>query len=85
LSYRQEQDSSFNSSEYVKVPAGRILDFLGWRGKMVGHCSTFPKHALVLTHDGQATGQEMLEYVQLLQNDAREKLGIELEMEVVAF
>lgn len=82
LSYVQLHDPSFVQEKYVKVAAGRVLDFLGWKGKQIGHVSTFPKHALVVTHDGQATAHEMVEYVKAMQKDVREKLGIELEAEV---
>lgn len=82
LSYVQLQDPSFEQENHVKVAAGRILDFLGWKGKQIGHVSTFPKHALVITHDGEASGPEMVEYVKSMQQDVREKLGIELEAEV---
>lgn len=83
LSYKQINDSDFNKNEYFKIPAGRLLDDLGWRGKFVGHCGSFKKHAMILTHDGQATGIEMYDYVKLLQKDVKEKFGVELEMEVV--
>ena len=83
LTYLQLNDPEFLQENYVKLPAGRLLDYLGWRGKQVGHVSTFPKHALVITHDGMATGKEVLNYVREMQQDIKDKLQIDLEMEVV--
>lgn len=69
--------------QYVKIPAGRLLDYLGWRGKTVNHCFSSPKHALIVTHDGKATGVDLLNYVNLVKKDVKTKLGIDLETEIV--
>lgn len=83
LSYKKLSNEEINDLKVVKIPAGRLLDYLGWRGKFVGNCGSFEKHALILTHNGRATGQEMYKYVQLLQKDVKDKLDVDLEMEVV--
>jgi len=83
LSYAQLNDKKFESEEFVKLPAGRLLDYLGWKGKQIGNCMTYATHAMIVTHNGKASGRELIEYVKLMQKDVFDKLGIELEMEVV--
>ena len=69
-------------TDLVKIPAGRLLDELGWKGKKVGKVGTFEKNALVIVNLGGATGQEILEFSQLMQKDCLEKYGVELIPEV---
>ncbi|MDP1743547.1 MAG: UDP-N-acetylmuramate dehydrogenase [Candidatus Amesbacteria bacterium] len=69
-------------SDLVKIPAGRLLDELGWRNKTIGRVSTFEKHALVIINLGGATGQEIFDYTQAMREDIRKNFEIELEYEV---
>ncbi len=82
LSYKQENDPSFNQADFVKVPAGRLLDELGWADKHIGQVHTYNHWASIVTHDGQATGQEVLDFTQAMHADVRDHFGIELEAEV---
>ena len=69
-------------SDLVKIPAGRLLDELGWRNKTIGRVSTFEKHALVIVNLGGATGQEIYDYTEMMREDIRKNFDIELEYEV---
>ena len=69
--------------EEVKIPAGHLLDSLGWKGKWVGNVATFDKHALCVITNFKATGDEVLAYVEDMKKSVREAYGIELEAEVV--
>ncbi len=69
-------------SDLVKIPVGRLLDELGWRGKKIGNVSTFDKHALVLINLGGATGQEIFDYAEMMREDIKKNFEIELEYEV---
>jgi len=71
------------SDAHVKIPAGRLIDELGWRGKTVGNCSVWDKHALVFTHNGDATGKEFLEFTNRIKNSVFESYGVSLESEIV--
>lgn len=82
LTYKQLNDEEFNKSKYVKVPTGRLLDFLGWKGKQVGNVTTFPNHALIVTHNGQASGKEILSYVKAMQTNLKQELDIDIEPEI---
>jgi UDP-N-acetylmuramate dehydrogenase len=82
LTYKQGADPTFNQADYVKVPAGRLLDVLGWADKKIGHVHTYNNWASIVTHDGQASGQDVLAFTQAMQADVRDNFGIELEAEV---
>lgn len=71
------------SGDFVKIPAGRLLDELGWKGKRIGNVGTWPKHALTVVNHGGATGIEILEFAQKMKKDIRSHFGIELEEEVI--
>jgi len=75
-------DSTCTDEENVKIPAGRLLDNLGWRGKWIGNVGTFEKHALVVVANGKATGAEILNFTEKMREDVLEHYGIELEYEV---
>lgn len=67
---------------YVKIPAGRLLDELGWKGKRIGNVGTYEKHALLVVNYGGASGQEILDFTQQMQTDVKKHYGINLEPEV---
>ncbi len=66
-----------------KVPAGKLLDVLGWKGKKIGNVSTHDKSALVIINLGGATGKEIYDYAELMRTDVRNNFDIELEYEVL--
>ncbi len=68
--------------DLVKIPAGRLLDELGWKGKIIGQVSTFEKQALAIINLGGATGQEIFDYAEMMREDIRKRFEIELEYEV---
>jgi len=73
-----------NSSEpQVKIPAGMLLDYLGWRGKRIGDVGTYPTHALIICNFGQATGPQVYEFSQSMKQDVKNNFGINLDYEVV--
>lgn len=65
-----------------KIPAGYLLEKLGWKGKRIGNVGTYEKHALIIINYGEASGQEILEFSQDMQADVKSAYGIELEPEV---
>lgn len=65
----------------VKVPAGRLLDNLGWRGKRIGSVGTYETQALAVVNYG-GTGKEILQFTEKMRKDVKDTYGIELEREV---
>lgn len=66
----------------VKIPAGWILDKLGYKGFKTGNVGNYKKHALIVTHDGNGTGQEVYMHVQNIIKKAKDTFDIDLEPEV---
>ncbi|NCS32231.1 UDP-N-acetylmuramate dehydrogenase [bacterium] len=83
LSYSSPAGLDLKQQEYVKLPAGRLIDELGWRGKTIGNCKVWDKHALIFTHNGKATGKEFLAFTQTINRSVFEEFGVKLESEVV--
>jgi UDP-N-acetylmuramate dehydrogenase len=82
LKYTNESEW-IEKAQKVKLPAGHLLDELGWRGKRIGNVGTYHTHALtVVTYPG-ATGPEVYEFTENMRADVKKNFNIDLEYEVV--
>jgi UDP-N-acetylmuramate--alanine ligase len=63
-------------------PAGKLVDELGLKNLRVGNARVSEVHGNFIVNDGGATAAEMLKLIQMIQEAARAKRGIELETEV---
>jgi UDP-N-acetylmuramate dehydrogenase len=83
LDYRnQELSGAAKECEFVKIPAGRLLDELGWRGKWQGNVGVHDKHALCVITNFNAGGEEILSFVEQMRDDVRKHFDVNLEMEI---
>jgi UDP-N-acetylmuramate dehydrogenase len=66
----------------VKVPAGWLIESLGWKGKRVGNTGAHKKQALVLVNYGNATGSEVKKLAEDIKRSIWDTYQIRLETEV---
>ena len=66
----------------VKVPAGWLIESLGWKGRRVGRTGSHQKQALVLVNYGGARGSDVHKLAQDIQESVWDEYQIPLEMEV---
>ena len=71
-----------SDGDMCKVPAGWLIEKCGWKGRSVGRAGVHTKQALVLVNRGGADGKEVVELCQRIQNDVRNKFGIDIHPEV---
>ena len=67
---------------HVKIPAGWMIDTLGWKGRSVGNAGVHEKQALVLVNRGGATGREILNLCDTIRADVKREFGIDIKPEV---
>jgi len=68
--------------DYVKIPAGWMIDQCGWKGKSLGAAGVHDKQALVLVNRGGATGGDIINLYKAIYKDVKDKFGIEISPEV---
>jgi len=65
------------------LSAGRMLDQAGMRGRVLGGMAFSPMHANFLVNQGGGTAAQALELLELGRSAVRERVGVDLETEVV--
>lgn len=65
------------------IPAGRIIEELGLKGKSCGDAEVSQKHANFIVNKGKATAADVLALIGLISDRAKKEKGIDLETEVI--
>lgn len=73
----------YTNGDFVKIPAGWLIEQCGWKGKQIENVASHKLQALVIINaTGKASGQEIFDFSTKIIDSVHEKFGIELEREV---
>ena len=75
--------SVFKNNRAFGRPSGAIIDGLGMRGYSVGRAKVSDLHANIVVNTGDATASEIRALVDHIQREVADRLGLELEREVL--
>ena len=83
LQQKFENIPGYANGDFVKVPAGWLIEQCGWKGKQIGNVASHTLQTLVIINaTGKATGQEIFDFSIQIIDSVKDKFGIELEREV---
>jgi UDP-N-acetylmuramate dehydrogenase len=73
----------FRNDRRLGKPTGRIIDELGLKGTRIGDAEVYREHGNFIINRGKATASEVHRLILLVEERVRERLGFELEREIV--
>jgi len=83
LKLKFDNIQGYPNGNFVKVPAGWLIEQCGWKGKQIGNVASHQLQSLVIINaTGEASGKEIFGFSTLIIDSVKEKFGIELEREV---
>lgn len=68
-----------------KTSAAYLIDRAGLKGERIGHIGTYPKQALIIVNYGSSNGNDIIAFMQMIQNKIADLFDIKLEPEVRIF
>jgi UDP-N-acetylmuramate dehydrogenase len=74
--------TGFQDGTGFKIPAARLIEACGWKGKRVGGAMVWPRQPLVLVNAGGATAADVLALAQAIADSLLNRFGVALEREV---
>lgn len=83
LKLKFDNIQGYPNGNFVKVPAGWLIEQCGWKGKQIENVASHQLQSLVIINaTGNASGKEIFDFSTLIIDSVKEKFGIELEREV---
>ena len=73
--------SYYVDNQYVKIPAGWLIEQCGWKGFTRDGIGVHPRQALVLVNYGNGNGRKIYELAMEIQSSVNEKFNIQLSPE----
>ena len=64
-----------------EIPAWKVIDECGLRGKRIGGVSVSLKHSNFIVNDNNGTGEDIKELIELIKKEAKNKKNIDLVLE----
>jgi UDP-N-acetylmuramate dehydrogenase len=64
------------------IGAGRLIDKAGLKGKRIGGAEVSTKHANFIVNIGNAKASDVLQLIELVKKEVKQKLGYVLETEI---
>ncbi len=71
----------FKENQKVRVPAARLIDACGWKGRSIGNVDVWHRQPLVLVNRGGASGSECLDVSKRIAEDVHSRFDVKLELE----
>ena len=62
--------------------AGRLIEAAGLKGTRIGGAEVSPLHGNFFVNHSESSASDVHELIELVQKTVREKLGVELELEI---
>ncbi len=81
MDYSKKEWDKIEPGTVVKIPAGRLLEELGWKGKWEGNVGTFDKHTLIVVTNFKATPKELIDFIEAMRESVKKEYDIVLENE----
>jgi len=69
-------------NELNKIPAGWLIENIGYKGKRVGSVGCYQKQSLIIVNHGSAIGKDVIAFAEEIKKEVLNKFNIELEYEV---
>lgn len=74
-----------DTSGYIKLAAGWLIEFCGWKGYREGEVGVHANQALVLVNYGQGQANDILALAQRIRSSVKDTFGVNLEMEPTVY
>jgi UDP-N-acetylmuramate dehydrogenase len=75
--------SIFKNNRAFGAPTGQLVDSLGLKGTRIGDAQIAPYHGNIFINTGNARASDMRTLIEKVEQEARARLGFELEREVI--
>ncbi len=83
LSYKIKDWNNVDGMMKVKVPAGYMIDEMGYLDHWEGNVGISPTHGLCVVSNKKASGKEIQAFAERVKDKVKEVYGVEIEDEVI--